>query len=98
MTFTEEIIEAAWRNGRAVSGHDPDAWRKDQCGAWIERTAYGESAAEFGWHIQPVRPGETGSADNLRPFNCLNRYDVATGRACCMVTAEPEGRANRPPG
>ena len=72
MGFSEEMIQKVWKKGRVVSNNDPDLWRKDQCGAWIKRSQYGNRESSFGWEIDHIRPKARGGSDsnrNLQPLH-----------------------------
>ena len=36
-SFSEDIIEAVWKKGRAIDGKDPDVYRLDAAGAIIKK-------------------------------------------------------------
>jgi len=91
MAFNDEIVQGIWEKARATLDKDPTEWRKDECGAWIYRSHYGNQVSEFGWKIENVRPGEQPELENLRPFQHENSFDKATGQPHCRVTADREG-------
>lgn len=97
MKFTDSTIEQVWEHGRVVAGYDPTQWRQDECGAWIQRDDYENERSEFGWWIVAVCTGQPDTVSDLRPFHCRNGYDRANDRAHCMVSAMPQGCANRFP-
>lgn len=89
--FAEATVEAVWRRGRAVPGNDPAVFRKDACGAWMRRSAYGETS-EYGWEIDHVVAVANGGSDELRNLQPLqwknNRFkgDKSPATAYCVVT------------
>lgn len=48
--WSQEDIDAVWEKGEKVPGFDPEKYRKDQCGAWIQKDQYG-LAAENESHV-----------------------------------------------
>ena len=94
MEFTNETVQSAWEKARATNDKDPTEWRKDECGAWINRSHYGNQVSEFGWKLENLRPGEDPKLENLRPFQHANSFDKATGQPHCRVTADREGLAS----
>lgn len=91
MAFSEELIQQVWEKGRAVNDRDGDEWRKDECGAWIHRSSYGNPTNEFGWTIRNVSPGGEDVLNNLRPFHRQNDFNRNTGAASCTVIADRQG-------
>ena len=70
--FSEEIIEQVWQKAKDGFNH-PD-FRKDHCGALIDREKYGELSLH-GWeidHIKPVARGGDDQLDNLQPLHWQN--------------------------
>lgn len=90
MNYSEEIIQQIWEHGRGVSELDSSEWRQDQCGAWMKREMYGHTHSDFGWTIHSLSPGDSG-VDNLRPFQCQNEVNGASGQVQCHVTADRNG-------
>ncbi len=93
MSLSEQLIQQVWEEGRAYTEIDPDQWREDECGAWINRADYGKADSEFGWQIVNVAPGAPDTADNLRPLHLGNGYDVANRKAKRHITADRSGLA-----
>jgi hypothetical protein len=82
------LIEAVWAHGRTLPEADSAEWRQDACGAWIRREHFGREDSEFGWKIEQIAAGAQ-SAENLRPFQWRNGYDIAERAriAACAPTA-----------
>jgi hypothetical protein len=83
-----QLIDAVWQHGRVMPEADPEHWRQDACGAWMRREYFGSEDSDFGWRMERVSPGGADSADNLRPFNVRNAYDIADERPHCRLTAD----------
>jgi len=89
-SFDEVTIQAVWNKGRAVSGNDPNVWRKDACDAWMKRSAYGNTASEFGWeidHLVAVARGGGDNLANLQPLHWKNNRAKSDGPLVCAVSA-----------
>ncbi len=81
----EDLIEQAWRKGDIAASHDPAKARKDECGAWIVRSEYGNHESKFGWEID--RRG-------LRPVQWENNVSDGAGRLICVVTSDGGANVN----
>lgn len=88
MTYTDEMIQAVWEKGRGMPDRNVDEWRKDQCGAWLQRGQYHNPHSEYGWEILNTMPGPGTELDNLAPFHWQNGFDVALGQPQCRVQAD----------
>lgn len=70
--FDNDTVLKVWAKGKK------ELWftyfKRDVCGASIEREAYGHET-EYGWeidHIVPVSQGGTDELDNLQPLHWQN--------------------------
>jgi 5-methylcytosine-specific restriction endonuclease McrA len=90
MSFTDYDVQKVWEKGQIVPGNDPNVWRKDECGAWIGRTQYGNRNSQYGWEIDHITPEAHGGGDelsNLRPLQWANNANKQDGRLTCPITA-----------
>jgi HNH endonuclease len=77
--FDEATIERVWQKGTPVPGY-PSNMRKDKCGAWMDRSRYGDRSSSFGWeidHKQPVAAGGSDDPSNLQPLQWQNNAHKA---------------------
>ena len=91
MSFSPEKVQRVWEKGTVAVRGSAHEWRKDQCGAWIQRKSYGKTDTIYGWevdHIKPKAQGGTDDISNLRPLQWENNREKAAGRTDCVVTSQ----------
>lgn len=91
MQTDDSVVEAVWEKGRGMAEKDSSEWRKDQCGAWIQRTQFNNPNSEYGWTIVNVQPGAEDTVENLHPLHFSNSFNIAMGKPQCRVTADRSG-------
>lgn len=65
------VLYRVWNKAKAITGFDPDIWRKDFAGAWIRRDAFGKQG-KYGWVIDHLKPKSIGGTDDLDNLNALH--------------------------
>ncbi len=95
MSFSDEKVQQVWEKAVTDSNNDPNKWRKDQCGAWIYRGAYGDRNSEYGWEVDHIDPNGRDGLSNLRPLQWKNNLDKGEGRLKCPVTANSVHNVDR---
>jgi hypothetical protein len=73
--FSQTTIDSVWSKALIVVGYNSNVYRKDSCGAWIQKSEYGNTNSDYGWevdHNYPVVLGGTDSLDNLLPLHWKN--------------------------
>ena len=90
MDFTGEIILKVWQKAEIDEYNVPNDFRKDKCGAWIERTQYGNHDSAYGWEIYHIKPQSSVGLDelsNLCPMHWKNNACKEDERLTCPVTS-----------
>lgn len=97
MEFTKAQIDEAWGKAQEVDGYDPDLFRKDCCGAWIVRNAYGNVDSIYGWEIDHVYPQSLGGGndpENLRAMQWENNRSKGNDYPYYTAMVLSEGNKN----
>ncbi|QOI98535.1 MAG: HNH endonuclease [Flammeovirgaceae bacterium] len=77
--FSDKQIQDVWNKGTTVENYDSVKYRKDVCGAWMQRDKYGKEET-LGWEIDHVYPESKGGDEtliNLRPMHWENNRSKA---------------------
>jgi 5-methylcytosine-specific restriction endonuclease McrA len=89
MNLSDADIDKVWAKAEYCSPeNEKNGFRKDQCGAWIKRSEYGNRNSLYGWeadHITPASKGGTDAVSNLRPLHWKNNTSKSDGRLVCVV-------------
>ena len=87
--YEKEIVEAVWELALTVDGNDSALWRKDECGAWMNKLEYGKRHSSFGWEICDLSLGHRpGALSALRPMQWENYVDQIAAITQSRVTAD----------
>lgn len=88
MRFSEEIKQKVWEKAHIVLGFESDKFRKDECGAWMTFSQYGNRNTIYGWEIDHIIPNGNNDLSNLRPLQWENNLSKSDGNLVCKVTSQ----------
>lgn len=90
--YSKKIINSVWNKAEFVSDlNEKNGFRKDQCGAWIKKQAYGDRSSKYGWEIDHIQPSSEDGPDclsNMRPLHWGNNASRQDGRLIPYVTSD----------
>lgn len=90
--WTEEEKKKIWEKAEGVDTENAKkGFKKDQCGAWILWSAYGNRNSKYGWEIDHIKPDSKGGEDvvsNARPLHWRNNVGRSNGRLRTIVTSK----------
>lgn len=92
----DAVLNEIWEKAASVSGFNPDRWRKDFAGAWIQRDQLG-IASTFGWevcHLVPTSKGGADNVSNLYPIQWENHRMKANRYPVFKTAVTAEGERN----
>jgi len=100
MFSDNHVAQLVWQKAQYASDdNERRGFRKDACGAWMHRDAYGDRNSPWGWEIDHIRPVSKGGGDeisNLRPLHWRNNAAKAEGRLECVITSYGERNSDAP--
>lgn len=94
--YDRGVIDSVWQFAEIVAGNDPDLWRKDEFGAWINRLDYGQRHSQFGWEICDVASSSAATGlSALRPMQWQNYLDQVAAMTQSRITADGSRNVRR---
>ena len=88
MDYTEDTILKVWQKGQIDEYNVPNNFRKDNCGAWIERVEYGNTNSPYGWYIDKINQNlNSDDITNLYPVHSKNNLRNQDGTIACKITS-----------
>jgi 5-methylcytosine-specific restriction endonuclease McrA len=80
MSYTKDNV---WEKGHTVPNFDESKYRKDDAGAWILYSDYGNTDSIYGWeidHITSIDHNGENNLSNVRPLQWKNNRAKNSGR------------------
>lgn len=68
--YSHEELSAIWFKASIVQGYDPNVYRKDSHGSWIEWGSYGQTT-KYGWEVDHMIPLARNGPHNLNNWQPL---------------------------
>lgn len=93
MSEDEEDTQQIWQKGAVVAGVAPNKYRKDVCGAWMQRDKHGDRDHLFGW--EKHHPNGTEDPERRIPLQWKNNLETGDGSLKCPVTAKGNTNVER---
>ena len=91
MGFSDPTVQQVWQKANYIDPQkERKGFRKDEYGALICRSHYGNRDSIYGWeidHIVPVSRAGSDHISNLRPLHWASNVAKADGVATCIVTS-----------
>lgn len=94
--LTPEEIEGAWEKGIIDPYNDPNIFRKDYAGAWIQKDQHGKHSV-YGWevdHRNPLSNGGTYNPKNLEPLHWQNNKTKGDDYPHWKTSVTASGKVN----
>lgn len=103
--YKQELLDSLWEKANPVEGYDDKKYRKDPCGAWIQRDKYNVRDSDFGWEVDHVYPqallkemgadnDEIDNVTNLRALNWHNNVSKGTDYPVYHIAIKAEDGRN----
>lgn len=103
--YSDELKERLWNNAIKKEGYNPDQYRLDPCGAWIQKDKYNDRNSDFGWEIDHIYPqallkekdaeiDEIDAEENLRAMNWHNNVSKGTDYPAYHIAVKADGDRN----
>jgi 5-methylcytosine-specific restriction endonuclease McrA len=96
--YSQQLIDNVWAKADIILGLDSDIYRKDKCGARIQKDQYGnlKQSLSMGWvidHIKPIKLGGNNLIENLQPLQWENnnQKNAHYPSWSCLISGNEEG-------
>ena len=71
-SFGSSVEQQVWEKGEIVAGYDEDKYRKDKCGAWMQRNLRSNGVSlSLHWEIDHKNPKNNDGQDNIENLQPL---------------------------